>query len=201
MAHLAVTTLGHRNAGKSSTWNTLFRSTVRTGKYERRLYLNKAQFVPVFLVSGSPEERDEYVGDLREQWRSPASFFARRNTSSRCDRPTTSSSPVATTSTSNGSTLGTAIRTYTRIIWHCCPICFAKGRPFKCAAVRKTRDRVARTSYAPSSAGLHTTGSFGLSLEADVAGQEEKSLGMTASGCGRSRLFTRMHGIDRLAVN
>lgn len=64
MAHLAVTTLGHRNAGKSSTWNTLFRSTVRTGKYERRLYLNKAQFVPVFLVSGSPEERDEYVGDL-----------------------------------------------------------------------------------------------------------------------------------------
>lgn len=64
MPHFAVTVLGHRNTGKSTTWNTLFDTTVKTGKYERRLYLNKAQYVNVFLVSGSPEERDEYVGDL-----------------------------------------------------------------------------------------------------------------------------------------
>lgn len=64
MPHLAVTTLGHRNSGKSRTWNTLCGATVKTGKLERRLYLNKAQYVNAFLVSGSPEERDEYVGEI-----------------------------------------------------------------------------------------------------------------------------------------
>lgn len=64
MPHLAVTTLGHRNSGKSRTWNTLFGATVKTGTLERRLYLNKAQYVSAFLVSGSPEERGEYVGEL-----------------------------------------------------------------------------------------------------------------------------------------
>ena len=64
MPHLVVTVLGHRNTGKSTTWNTFFGATVKTGKYERRLYLNKTQYVNVFLVSGSPEERDEYVGDI-----------------------------------------------------------------------------------------------------------------------------------------
>lgn len=64
MPHLAVTTLGHRNSGKSKTWNTLFGSTVKTGQNERRLYLNKAQYVNVFLVSGSPEERDKHVGEI-----------------------------------------------------------------------------------------------------------------------------------------
>lgn len=64
MPHLAVSVLGNRNSGKSWTWNTLFGATVKTGKYERRLYLNKAQYVNAFLVSGSPEERNEYVGDI-----------------------------------------------------------------------------------------------------------------------------------------
>jgi hypothetical protein len=64
MPYLAVTTLGNRNSGKSRTWNTLFGATVKTGKWERKLYLNKAQFVNAFLVSGSPEERDEYVGEI-----------------------------------------------------------------------------------------------------------------------------------------
>ena len=64
MPHFVVTVLGYRNTGKSTTWNTLFGATVKTGKYERRLYLNKAQYVKVFLVSGSPEERDEYVGNI-----------------------------------------------------------------------------------------------------------------------------------------
>lgn len=64
MPHLAITTIGNRHSGKSRTWNTLFGATVRTGKYERRLYLNKSQYVNVFLVSGSPEEREEYVGEI-----------------------------------------------------------------------------------------------------------------------------------------
>ena len=64
MPHLVVTVLGHRNTGKTTTWNTLFGATVKTGKRKRRLYLNSAQYVNVFLVSGSPEERDQYVGDI-----------------------------------------------------------------------------------------------------------------------------------------
>jgi hypothetical protein len=64
MPHLVVAVLGNRHAGKTTTWKTLFGATVKTGKYERRLYLNKAQYVNVFLVSGSAEERDEYVGDI-----------------------------------------------------------------------------------------------------------------------------------------
>lgn len=61
---LLVATLGMRNSGKSTTWNRLFNGTVKTGKYERPLYLNRAQAVDVFLVSGSPEEREIEVGDI-----------------------------------------------------------------------------------------------------------------------------------------
>jgi hypothetical protein len=61
---LVVAVLGNRNAGKSLTWNTLFGRTVRTGKDLRLLQLNARDAVEVFLVSGSPEERNEYGGDL-----------------------------------------------------------------------------------------------------------------------------------------
>lgn len=64
MEKLLIAVLGNRNSGKSYTWNTLFDSTVRTGKNERRLYFNDCEYVNVFLVSGSPEERETYVGDL-----------------------------------------------------------------------------------------------------------------------------------------
>ncbi|GHA10990.1 hypothetical protein GCM10008090_20930 [Arenicella chitinivorans] len=64
MEKLLVAILGNRNSGKSHTWNTLFGATVRTGKEERRLYFNNYEYVNVFLVSGSPEERQKYVGDL-----------------------------------------------------------------------------------------------------------------------------------------
>ena len=64
MEKLLVSVLGNWNSGKSHTWNTLFGSTVRTGKEERRLYFNDCEYVTVFLVSGSPEERETYVGDL-----------------------------------------------------------------------------------------------------------------------------------------
>lgn len=61
---LLIAILGNRNSGKSTTWNRLFDGTVKTGKYERPLYLNRAQSVDVFLVSGSPEEREIEVGEI-----------------------------------------------------------------------------------------------------------------------------------------
>jgi hypothetical protein len=61
---LFVGVLGHRNAGKSTTWNTLFGSTVRTGQRPRTLALNGGECVEVFVVSGSPEERQLYAGDI-----------------------------------------------------------------------------------------------------------------------------------------
>lgn len=64
MERLLIAVLGNRNSGKSHTWNTLFDATVKTGKEERRLYFNDCEYVNVFLVSGSPEERKTYVGDL-----------------------------------------------------------------------------------------------------------------------------------------
>ena len=64
MDNLMVSVLGNRNSGKSYTWDTLFGSTVRTGSNERRLYFNDCEYVNVFLVSGSPEEREIFVGDI-----------------------------------------------------------------------------------------------------------------------------------------
>lgn len=64
MTNLLISVLGNRNSGKSLTWNTLFGGTVRTGRNLRELSLSEIECVDVFLVSGSPEEREEYVGDL-----------------------------------------------------------------------------------------------------------------------------------------
>ncbi len=61
---LVISVLGNRNSGKSYTWNTLFRRPVRTGRRMRRLYLSTSEYVTVFLVSGSPEERHTYVGQI-----------------------------------------------------------------------------------------------------------------------------------------
>lgn len=61
---LFVGVLGHRDAGKSTTWNTLFGATVRTGQYPRTLNLFPGECAEVFLISGSPEERGLYAGDI-----------------------------------------------------------------------------------------------------------------------------------------
>ena len=61
---IVIFVLGNRNSGKSTTWNTLFGETVRTGANLRRLYLTASEYIEVFLVSGSPEERETYVGDI-----------------------------------------------------------------------------------------------------------------------------------------
>ena len=61
---LFVSVLGHRNSGKSRTWNDLFGATVHTGKYPRMLELQRGECVEVFLISGSNEERQQYAGDV-----------------------------------------------------------------------------------------------------------------------------------------
>jgi hypothetical protein len=61
---LFIGVLGNRNSGKSTTWNTLFGTEVRTGQYPRRLDVNGHESVEVFLISGSPEERKLYAGDI-----------------------------------------------------------------------------------------------------------------------------------------
>ncbi|MGH7099179.1 MAG: hypothetical protein ACREE4_16185 [Stellaceae bacterium] len=61
---LLIGVLGNRNSGKSTTWNTLFGATVRTGRHSRPLALRLGECVEVFLASGSPEERELYVGDI-----------------------------------------------------------------------------------------------------------------------------------------
>jgi hypothetical protein len=61
---LFVSVLGHRNSGKSRTWNDLFGATVHTGKHPRMLELRPGECVEVFLISGSNEERNQYAGDV-----------------------------------------------------------------------------------------------------------------------------------------
>jgi hypothetical protein len=64
MNKLFVSVLGHRNSGKTTTWNSLFNGTVKTGKYKRTLLLWNNESVDVFLVNGSPQERNEKIEDL-----------------------------------------------------------------------------------------------------------------------------------------
>lgn len=61
---LAVIALGNSNSGKSMTWNTLFGRTVKTGANARELVIKNNLFTEIFLVSGSPEERKKYVGEI-----------------------------------------------------------------------------------------------------------------------------------------
>jgi hypothetical protein len=62
---LVVAVLGNRNAGKSETWYGLFKAKVKTGKSTRPLYLTGSHYIEnVFLLNGSPEERNESVDSL-----------------------------------------------------------------------------------------------------------------------------------------
>jgi hypothetical protein len=65
---LFVAVLGHRNTGKSKTWDTLFGRKVRTSRASRLLHLRRNEYVEVFVISGSNEERRKYAGNvLRNQ--------------------------------------------------------------------------------------------------------------------------------------
>jgi hypothetical protein len=61
---LLIGVLGNQKSGKTETWNALFGRTVHIGKRLRPLWLTDTEYVDVFLVSGSSEERNKYVGDL-----------------------------------------------------------------------------------------------------------------------------------------
>ena len=61
---LLVAVIGSRNSGKSTTWNTLFGGTVKTGKWARTLSLGDGRSTEVFLISGSHEERELYAADV-----------------------------------------------------------------------------------------------------------------------------------------
>lgn len=55
--NLLIGVLGKKKSGRSYTWQTLFGKAVITGKNLRRLYLTKTDYVEVFLINGSAEER------------------------------------------------------------------------------------------------------------------------------------------------
>ncbi len=61
---LIIGVVGNKNSGKSLTWNNLFGRVVQTGRYERQLWLSQSEWISVFLINGSPEERDTYVGNI-----------------------------------------------------------------------------------------------------------------------------------------
>lgn len=50
---LFVGVLRERDAGKSRTWEALFKKRVNTSKKPRRLELRRGEFIEVFVVSGS----------------------------------------------------------------------------------------------------------------------------------------------------
>lgn len=61
---LFIAVIGIRKSGKSTTWNTLFGKTVRTGSKPHWLPLGNGLSTEVFLISGSFEERQLYAGDV-----------------------------------------------------------------------------------------------------------------------------------------
>lgn len=62
---LFVAVIGARDAGKTTTWHSLFKHPVNTGQKVRQLTLDKAgHYADVFLISGSPEERKLYAADV-----------------------------------------------------------------------------------------------------------------------------------------
>lgn len=61
---LFVAVIGERNAGKSTTWNTLFGRTVNTGKKARPLDVYAADSVNVRLINGSNEEKRRNLSEV-----------------------------------------------------------------------------------------------------------------------------------------
>lgn len=64
---LFVAVIGERNAGKSTTWNTLFGRTVNTGKKARSLNVDQVDSVDVRLISGSNEEKHRNLSEVLTQ--------------------------------------------------------------------------------------------------------------------------------------
>lgn len=64
-SNLLVSVIGHKRAGKTYTWDTLFGRPVKSGPTgstkTRRLFFNDREFTRVLLVSGSAEERKKDI--------------------------------------------------------------------------------------------------------------------------------------------
>lgn len=56
-SNLVIGLLGKNKSGRSYTWKALFKREVKTGKNLRKLYLTENEYVEVFLINGSAEER------------------------------------------------------------------------------------------------------------------------------------------------
>ncbi|HZP06471.1 MAG TPA: hypothetical protein VFB43_16355 [Terracidiphilus sp.] len=61
---LFMAVIGERNAGKSTTWNTLCGRTVNTGKKARSLNALAAKSIAVRLISGSNEEKHRNLSEV-----------------------------------------------------------------------------------------------------------------------------------------
>ncbi|MEF3311473.1 hypothetical protein PV433_21565 [Paenibacillus sp. GYB004] len=63
---MLIAVLGNRNSGKSTTWQTLFNDrNVRTAqKSLRQLHFNDQEYTNVFLINGSPQERQRNVEEI-----------------------------------------------------------------------------------------------------------------------------------------
>ncbi len=61
---LVVAVLGNRKSGKSTTWDTLFNKKTRTMKTLQKLEVTNSEVVSVYLVSGSPQERNIPIEEL-----------------------------------------------------------------------------------------------------------------------------------------
>jgi len=62
--NLLINVIGNCKSGKSETWLCLFEKKVKTGCYERKLFYPNNEFIKVFLINGSPEERNIPVKDI-----------------------------------------------------------------------------------------------------------------------------------------
>lgn len=74
---LLIAVLGKKNSGKSETWKKLFSdSNIRTAqKSERDLELHSGEFTKVFLINGSPQEREKKVEDIIQVGYDPNIFY------------------------------------------------------------------------------------------------------------------------------
>jgi hypothetical protein len=62
--NLAVVALGNKNAGKSNTWYKIFnQENMRTIPRLRQLYFNDNEYVHVFLLNGSMDERKREIDE------------------------------------------------------------------------------------------------------------------------------------------
>jgi len=66
MKKLLVAVIGNRDSGKSETWKVLIddQEIRTTQKKLKKLYFNRDEYTDVFLINGSPQERNKNVEEI-----------------------------------------------------------------------------------------------------------------------------------------